>query len=1337
MKFAKRLLLLFLLATITMICQAEHIEVPGVFAFADETTPYGWRVHHYDNSNGLSHNTVRCIFEDSQGFMWFGTNNGLNRFDGIEFKQYVYDKKPGSLLSSVINDVVEDDESRLWLATTDGISFYFPHEDVFRPFGEVITATSSITGIVWCLKKGSDGRIWILSQEGVYAYYNKQLSDLTEQIRQCIGVLPEKIFVKDSTAYFGNKDGQIFRSDCSGSHLVHIATLPSAVETINEYNESQLLVGTQHKGLFVINPDTRVVNSLPVTTNNEMNEKELNIYSICQVSDSAYFIGGESGLLVLEGNSIRHLQNTNILLGTLEHDVPLTLLQDSRGNIWSGNHFGGIDCFSPNEFPFHCLNPNEINAQCGRRVGCFAEDAEGRLWIGTEDKGLCCFDPSTGQLTPAITSRGKTLNDFGIMCMATVDNGNKLLIGSSTDGIYAMNTHTRLLSHISKETDIHSLLVDSQGRVWAGIHSGLYLLDAKTGNHKPFILNGNSYFNSLFEDSEGYIWALAINQIYRLCPEDHSVKRFIFDNVHPSSEYYGSALTGFCDSKGRIWLGFEEGGLCLFDKATETLTKVVSYEGTFGRGCYSILEDNDGMLWIGTPYGLTLANPKSLMMTATYTTNHGLPTNQLSYRAGIAMRSGVLVFGTTEGCFSFVPSAIPHDMPCDDIIFTSLLIDDEVISESISYADTLTLDYGQSTFSIAFSTLDYASDGIPYVAYRLKGFDKGWNILCDFNRVHYHNVPPGHYQFQIHTIASPFDKNAENHGGRIATLHIVILPRWYQTIAARLSLLAICILLLLLIVRYIINSIHRKAFAVQMEREKENEEKLYKAKIDFFTHVAHEIRTPTSLIKDPVHRLRMQALPSEVDSTLAMVERNADELNTLVTELLDFQKLESSEVTIILTKEDINRLIRETWNRFALFAKDKNLQVILSLPEVPIFATIDAKATSKILNNLFSNAVKYSSTYIQIRLSEDKEQGVAQLAVSNDGNRIPESMQSKIFDPFVQVDNGTFAVQGSGIGLAFASSLTKLQNGTLIFKGDAKDNEFDLYMPLADSDDSIIGQQDTDFFATHVVENINTPTELQLSGRTCILIVEDSKDMRSYLSSVLRDEYDVLEASDGVYAIEILEKNDVQLVLTDVMMARKDGLELCRDIKLSMDLCHVPVVMLTAMDLLEDHIRGLECGADAYIPKPFSSDYLKAQIRNLLDNRIRLQNKYAHSTDITTDLPVHNKADREFIEKITEEIIAHMADQNYTIEDLSQTLAMSRSTFARKIKAITGQTPGDFICLIRLKKAAEMLSSGNYRVNEVCMLVGFNSTHYFSSIFKKQFGTTPGAYAAATNKQKG
>lgn len=1334
MKSIKRLLLFSLLAASIMICHAEYTKAPGAFASAYEAILYGWRVHHYDSNNGLSHNTVRCIFEDSQGFIWLGTNNGLNRFDGIEFKQYVYNKKPGSLHSSVIYDMEEDNESRLWLATTDGISIYSPCEDIFRPFNEAVASASSITGIVWCLKKGNDGCIWILTPKGVYSYYNNQLNDLTEQMQQYMDVLPEIMFVKDSIAYFGNKEGQIIKSNRSCSHPVKIASLSSPIEAIDEYYEGQLLVSTQQKGFFVIDLDTHTVCPLPLATEDELNEKELNVNSICQVSDSTFFIGGEKGLLVLKGNSIRRLQSTNTLFGTLLNDVPLALMLDSRGNVWSGNHFGGIDCFTPNDFPFHCLKPNEINTQCGRRINCFAEDAEGRLWIGTEDKGLCCYEPSTGLLVPATSSSGLTLNNFSIQCLDMMDE-DKMLIGSSTKGIYTLNTHTHFFSSIVEDIDVHSFLVDRKGQVWAGIHSALCHLDTKTGQYEVIVPEEDAPFHSLFEDSDGNIWALAIDRVCRLCPEDGTVKRYLFDSVSSTSDYYGSALTGLCDSKGRIWLGFEEGGLCLFDKATETLTKVVSYEGTFGRGCYSILEDNEGMLWIGTPYGLTLVNPKSLMMTGTYTTKHGLPTNQLSYRAGFAMQSGVLVFGTAEGLFSFLPSAIPYNRPCDDIIFTGLLVDNEVINETISSSDTIYLTYDQSTFSIAFSTLDFASESIPYVAYQLKGFDKGWNVLSDFNRVHYHNVPPGRYQFQIHTIASPFDKNAENHGGRIASLHIMIQPRWYQTLAAKLSFLLVSIIFLMQIVRYIIVTHRRKITSAQMEREKENEQKLYKAKIDFFTHVAHEIRTPTSLIKDPVHRLRKQDLPAEVDSTLALVERNAEELNALVTELLDFQKLESSEVSIHLKSEDLKQHVWNTWNHYALFAKDKGLHVILAFPEEPVFANIDAKATVKIMNNLFSNAVKYSSSYIRIHLSANEDQEVACLAVSNDGNRIPESMQSKIFEPFVQVPNDTFAVQGSGIGLAFASSLTKLQNGTLVFNKDAEDNEFDLFMPLANTDDSIADQQEASPNSAQVHETISQPIdELQQSSRTCILIVEDSKDMRTYLSSVLREEYDVIEATDGLYAIEILEKNDVQLVVTDVMMPRKDGLELCRDIKSSTDLCHIPVVMLTAMDLIDDHIHGLESGADAYIPKPFSTEYLKAQIRNLLDNQIRLQNKYAHSADTTTALPVHSKADRIFIERITEEIITHMAEENYTIEDLAQTLAMSRSTFTRKIKAITGQTPGDFICLIRLKKAAEMLSSGCYRVNEVSMLVGFSSTHYFTNIFKKQFGITPGAYAAAANK---
>lgn len=1293
------------------------------------TSQQGWRVYHYDNRDGLSHNSIKCIFEDSKGFMWFGTKNGLNRFDGQEFKKYVYDGKPGGLRSSIIFDMMEDNNSDIWVATADGISIFSPKEDLFRSLEEVVKSDVTIYGIVWRIKKDNEGSIWILSQEGVFNYFKGEITNLTDKISQYMETLPECMYIEGSTAFFANTEGKVICCDRFCNRILPVANLPSPIWTIGEFGSDKLLLGTQKKGLWVADVKNNTSYQISKNKSKALNETGQLIYFVGRVSDQEYWVGSEAGLFVVYNNEIFPFPHEAIYSGELKEDIPRAFFLDSHNNIWIGNDFGGIDCFIPNILPFRCKVPSKNNPACGKRIGYFVEDSVGRLWIGTEDKGLCCYDISTNSFVPVITSEGKTLTGFSIQCLRLISS-DELLIGTTANGILRYNIRSGCLSQILQEGDVYSLFVDRNDNLWAGIHSDLCLFNKEKNVFEVFKPEISTFTHDIIEDARGNIWALAMSQICRVNIQDYSLSKFSFDKETESPDYHGCVITGLCDSKGNLWFGFEEGGLYLFNEEDETLEKVFGGIGSAGIGVYSIVEDKKGSLWLGTNNGLVKFDPQSRKIAETYTMNDGLPAKQINYRAGAALRSGNLVFGTAEGFFMFDPMAMPQERLFDDITFTGFYVGDENIGKSISYADTIVLRNDQSTFTISFSTLNYSSRGTSRVAYQLKGFDKEWNSLSDINRISYHNVPPGNYTLCVHTIPSISEKDDEGKGGSIVSLFIKIQSRWYQTLAARLLLIVVLTSIAFLISWLYLKTKRQKAISDQIEREKENEKRLYQAKIDFFTHVAHEIRTPTSLIQDPVHRLRRQNLPKDVDNTLAMVERNAEVLNSLVNELLDFRKFEEANVSLSVKPVDMNVLVNNTWDKYASFAANKGLRTSLSLPDNPVMALIDSKATARILDNLFSNAIKYASSYIDITLTNDNEKEVAFFSITNDGTRVPYEMREKIFEPFVQLSNDTAVTQSSGIGLALASSLCHLQKGTLFLNDKAADNEFILLLPLANLDETegMLAKN------TPKREDFSLLPDVPVSTKPVILIVEDSNDMRQYLASVLKDDFEVKEASDGIYALEILEKTDVDLVVTDVMMPRKDGLDLCRDIKSSIETCHIPVVILTAKDMLNDRIKGLEYGADAYVPKPFSSDYLEVQIRNLLDNRIRLQNKYAHNADVNTDILTHNKSDRVFLERIAAEICAHLDDDDYTIDDLSAAMAMSRSTLMRKIKSITGQTPGNFINLIRLKKAAELLCEGNYRVNEVCMMVGFNSLHHFSSIFKKQFGVTPGAYAASVQK---
>jgi len=621
--------------------------------------------------------------------------------------------------------------------------------------------------------------------------------------------------------------------------------------------------------------------------------------------------------------------------------------------------------------------------------------------------------------------------------------------------------------------------------------------------------------------------------------------------------------------------------------------------------------------------------------------------------------------------------------------------------------------------------LDFQAPRMNQIMYKLDGFDDEWLPVGESPVVSYSNLWYGNYTFRVKASNSDGVWN-ENE----VSLIVRILPPFYLTIWAY------CVYVLLIIgcslyaVWYFkqrSNYKHRR----QMEKfEQEKEREIYHAKIDFFTNVAHEIRTPLTLIKGPLENIILKKkVDAETREDLNIMKQNTERLLNLTNQLLDFRKTESQGFRLNFAKCNITEVLKETHLRFTSLAKQKGLEFTLQLPETDFYAHVNQEAFTKIISNLLNNAVKYSEHYIHVSLevTEGDESNVFRIRTVNDGVIIPREMREEIFQPFVRFnerEDGKVTT-GTGIGLALSRSLAELHQGTLAMGEEENSNTFCLTLPIV-QDMTITLTPETKAEPEPVSE---VPVEVEQGekkdNRPTVLVVEDNPDMRAFVVRQLSKEYAVLSAVNGAEALKMLDGNYVNLVVSDVVMPVMDGFELCKTIKSDLNYSHIPVILLTAKTNIQSKIEGMELGADAYIEKPFSVEYLQACASNLIQNREKLRRTFAQSPFVAANTMALTKADEDFIKRLNEVILANLNNPEFSMDDIADSLNMSRSNFYRKIKGVLDLSPNEYLRLERLKKAAQLLKEGEGRVTEICYMVGFNSPSYFAKCFQKQFGVLP------------
>lgn len=1129
-----------------------------------------------------------------------------------------------------------------------------------------------------------------------------------------------------------------------GATFEQIADFTFEPSVLSMYAPGRLLIGFRADGLYLLDIRTGEWSLVPMAADSPYDAAQFYPYAITRIDDEEFMVGSEWGLFRLHHGEL--IPMADKLSAEKRVDVVFDVCKDQNDGLWVANNFSGVHYFSYRQSMFECFASTGLpRSLTGNVVRAIAEDANGNLWIGTEDGGLCRFNSLTRDFDPVVSADGFDLSRINIQDLTLV-GGDELAMGTYRGGLYLYNIETRQLRHYMDKADVltvykrydHTLLFTTMGKVW--------LLDPRTNEGPRLCLEHGGTACALVEDHHGRIWLPLNNGLLCYNPADASTKSFTHDPADPTSLCAGRLSHILIDSRDRLWIASENNGMYCYDEQRDAFLRIKMEDGLPSDAVNTLVEDAEGNLWAGTSDGLALIDPHSRRVLAAYSTADGLVSKHITLKSARCLRSGCIAFGTFDGLViaNLVRKNLQRVPP--PVTLTGLTIYNEeirpqpsgsgrvsaILRASMPYTDAITLPSDCRTFTLSFSTFDFRHGEQGTFAYRLDGLDRQWNYVNNVGQVSYHNVPPGRYLFRIRSVSNQRmaiegEAGCIRQSGVETQLAVCILAPWWKSKPMSILYLLLIASIVLLLLRLRAQRQKEKERMRRIEQNRENEKKLYQAKIDFFTNIAHEIRTPASLIYDPLHTLRKKGVPKDIDATLALVERNADSLNQLINELLDFRKVDVGIGEVEPRPEEFNLLVREVWESFRPSAENRGLHTQLSLPSVPLVANVDMAATKKILRNLFSNALKYAQSYIRIGVDAEAESDSVRLTLSNDGSRIPAEMRKKLFEPFVQIRDERLSTQGTGLGLPLARSLAERQGGCLYIDGEVSDNTFVLYLPLAEQLAEEVINPD------HSEEQVDyeQPTDDSLS---CVLVVEDNDDLRTYLVDCLSESYHVLDAGNGEEALEMLRKHEVQLVLSDVMMPCKDGLELCYDIKTDRTLCHIPVVLLTAKDTVADRVRGFEDGADVYIGKPFDMDQVKAQITSLLHNRKLLRDTFAHDPQSEPLLLAHTTEDERIIEKLNVCILEHIDDSDWNVDDLADKVGMSRSTLTRKIRALANQTPNEFVRLVRLRHAAALLRQGHYRLNEVCTMVGFSNPHYFSTLFQRQFGMKPSEYTQKMKK---
>lgn len=1352
---------------------------------------------HLSIDDGLSNNQVKVILQDSNGFMWFVTGQGLNRFDGTNFKIYRHDALDNqSIPFNTFDYLFEDQEKIIWLRYLNQFVLFDPSRDLFTQLPVCYKDSRIPMAGLEMLKTDREGKTWFVnSAKGLYCYDTQTgTADSIIYTSDAFGSRPGDYltaidFDGNNQLWAVSRYCQILKIDPKSRKVLQRFNLYDQINSENSifsiYTDSDddvwVYAAGQPFGLFWIHAENGQLERLSDRSDKYRLSTSI-VSSVVEDQDGRIWVATDhGGINVLDKRSgyLSLLTNNRDDAYSLCQNSVNQLYRDPDGMIWAGTYKKGVSYYHPNlvQFEHYKYMPSKASSLPYDDVNCFVEDNLGNLWIGTNGGGLIYFDRKA-QSWKSYRNNPADPNSLSnnVIVSLYFDRNNQLWIGTYFGGLdrfdgRVFHHHKHDITNPGSLSDdrVWEIFEDSRRNLWVGTLAGglnLYDRDENSFYHyRSGDVNsvGSDFVTAIVEDTENNLWIGTSDGVDRFDPD---TRRFYHFTAQPGVEGALSdknVLDLLEDSRGFLWIATWE-GLNVYDKRSDKFRVFTTKDGLADNTIKTLQEDQDGNIWMSTTHGLTklrIQEPGDEHHIAAlkvevwnYDRVDGLQGREFNEKAAYRTKAGELIFGGGNGFNLFIPEHINREKSENPVILTALKIFNQevrvgamvhnrvLLENTLNRQREIELRHSENVFSIGFAALNFFHPEKNEFEYKLEGFNQDW-LKADpkTNEATFTNLNAGDYEFRVRVSS-----DGENWNELESPLKITVLPPFWKSRWAMLLYLLACGAALFFARRMVLERQRLKFEAEQEHREAERVQQLDNLKTKFFTNISHEFRTPLTLIMAPIEKLILRTEDAKSRNQLIFIHRQSRRLLMMVNQLLDFRKMEFQKIEAKRSWGELISFIRDLGNSFGDMAENKKIDYQVQVESPSFYTWFDQDKVYKVISNLVSNAFKFTPEGGKISLHAVLQAGTFQhhglphawleVAVSDSGIGIPAEKQSKIFDRFYQDDVPNSMVnQGSGIGLSMVAEYVNILDGSV--KVDSivgKGSTFTVLLPVQllskeEVDALLAGQEAGDemkFFAESPGAEFKEIAFDQT--KKTILLVEDNDDFRFYLKDNLRETYNIVEARNGQEGWEGCLKHLPDLVVSDVMMPIMPGTDLCRKIKGDGRTSHVPVILLTAKVEPDDTIEGLESGADDYISKPFDFRILESRIENLINSREQLRLTYQTMIGINPEKIEVSSLDEKFIKKALEVVEENISNADFSVEDLSREVGMSRVSLYKKLLSLTKKSPVEFIRIIRLKRAADLLENSQLSVSEIAYQVGFNSPRYFTRYFKEYYNELPSDY---------